>query len=108
MFQLRRRARLSALLVVLGLSACAAPPPSQPGPAVDEATVTARVKAGLGADPSIRAVFMTVETIKGVVYLSGFADSRLEAQRAEDIARRVAGAREVRNDLVVRRGSVRD
>jgi osmotically-inducible protein OsmY len=37
------------------------------------------------------------------VQLTGFVDTRQQAERAQEIATRVAGVRSVKNDLVVKR-----
>ena len=43
-----------------------------------------------------------VETLKGVVQLSGFANSQSERNEADRIARSVSGVRDVRNNIIVR------
>jgi hyperosmotically inducible protein len=43
-----------------------------------------------------------VETMQNVVQLSGFVDSSQIKTRAGDIARKISGVKEVKNDLVVR------
>lgn len=72
------------------------------GQYVDDATVTARVKAKFAEDPTVSAMSISVETLKGTVQLSGFARSATEKNRAAEIARTTAGVKAVRNDIVVR------
>jgi osmotically-inducible protein OsmY len=72
------------------------------GEYVDDATVTARVKAKFAEDPTVSAMSISVETLKGTVQLSGFARSATEKNRAAEIARSTAGVKAVRNDIVVR------
>ena len=66
------------------------------------ATITTKVKAQMVEDPVVKASQVGVETMQGVVQLSGFVPSKDLSVRAEQIARRVDGVRGVKNDLVVR------
>ncbi|WP_119154875.1 BON domain-containing protein [Caldimonas tepidiphila] len=92
-----------ALTGVLGLSGCAVTSgQSTVGQYVDDATITTRVKARFAQDPQVSAMRLNVETLKGVVQLSGFAASQAEKQRAEQVASGVPDVRQVRNDIVVR------
>lgn len=72
------------------------------GSYIDDATLTTRVKAKFADDPLVSAMSISVETLKGVVQLSGFAKSSDERQRAEKLARDVSGVQSVRNDIIVR------
>ena len=48
------------------------------GAYVDDAALTTRVKAKFAADPTVSAMAISVETLKGTVQLSGFAKSAQE------------------------------
>ncbi len=72
------------------------------GAYVDDATVTTRVKAKLAEDETVSAMAISVETLQGVVQLSGFAKSAAEKARAEQLARGTKGVTGVRNDIIVR------
>jgi osmotically-inducible protein OsmY len=72
------------------------------GEYVDDSTVTARVKTRFAEDPQVSAMRINVETLKGVVQLSGFATSATEKARAAEVARQVPGVQEVRNNIIVR------
>lgn len=72
------------------------------GEVVDDAAVTARVKAALAANSVTKARQINVETRQGVVQLHGFVDSQLEANTAVQEARAVPGVSEVQNDLEVK------
>ena len=72
------------------------------GAYVDDATLTTRVKAKFAENTSVSAMAISVETLKGVVQLSGFAKSMDERITAERLARETSGVRAVRNDIVVR------
>ncbi len=69
---------------------------------VDDATVTARVKAKFVADDQVSAMAFGVETLEGVVQLSGFAKSDAEKARAGALALSVPGVVAVRNQITVR------
>src|SRR5882672_4514086 len=68
------------------------------GQYVDDATVTAKVKTAIASDVGVKAAAnVNVETYRGVVQLSGFADSDAQASRAVAAAKRVNGVRSVKN-----------
>lgn len=75
-----------------------------PGEYVDDATLTAKVKAKLIDNPATKARQINVDTYEGVVKLSGFVDSNEEKRLATEAARSVTGVKEVRNDLEVKQG----
>ena len=72
------------------------------GEYVDDKVVTARVKAKLLEDPATGGMAINVDTLNGVVALSGFAKSPSEKSQAERLARATPGARQVVNNLIVR------
>lgn len=72
------------------------------GAYVDDATLTARVKSKLAADSVASAMVIQVETLKGMVQLSGFAKNNAERSKAEELARSTSGVVSVRNDIIVR------
>lgn len=72
------------------------------GQQVDDATITAKVKSQLLADPNVSGLQVNVQTFKGQVQLSGYVNSSDERARAEQIARQVAGVKNVSNDLIVK------
>ena len=69
---------------------------------VDDASITANIKAKHAKDKSVRVTAIGVETKNGVVQLSGFTPSNTEKVRAEEIARTVPGVKSVKNDIIVR------
>jgi osmotically-inducible protein OsmY len=101
----------AALGVVLALGACTtAKSPSAnnetTGQYLDDATVTAKVKTAIASDVGVKAATnVNVETFRGVVQLSGFADSEDQASKAVQAAKKVNGVRSVRNDIRVKSGS---
>jgi osmotically-inducible protein OsmY len=73
------------------------------GQYVDDASITTSVKAKLASDAGFNAFTQVhVETMQGVVQLSGFVDKAQDKSQAEQIARDVKGVHGVRNDIVVR------
>lgn len=94
---------LAATLLVVGTSGCAVMRDQQSvGSYIDDATLTTRVKAKFADHPTVSAMAIQVETLKGTVQLAGFAKSAAERNVAETLARGTSGVREVRNDIVVR------
>ena len=94
---------LVAVTAVLGTTACSVARDQQTvGSYVDDAAITAAVKAKMAEDKSVSATAISVETLKGVVQLSGFAKSDTEKARAAEIARTTKNVREVRNSIVVK------
>ena len=69
---------------------------------VDDAAITAEVKAKLVGDNSVNAGAINVQTLHGEVALSGFAKSNAERDAAEAIARGVKGVVSVKNEVAVR------
>lgn len=72
------------------------------GQYVDDTTITTKVKAQIFDDPALKVLQVNVETMKGVVQLSGFVDSKQSETKAVSIARNVKGVVSVKNDLVVK------
>jgi hyperosmotically inducible periplasmic protein len=69
--------------------------------AVDDATITADVKAALVQDPETRSSNISVNTLHGTVELSGFVDTRGQRDEASRVADNVAGVRSVQNQLQI-------
>lgn len=94
---------LVAVTAVLGTTACSVARDQQTvGSYVDDAGITTAVKAKMAEDKGVSATSISVETLKGVVQLSGFAKSDAEKARAGEIARTTKNVREVRNSIVVK------
>lgn len=98
-------ASLAALAVALG--GCATTQEGEKketaGQYIDDATVTAKVKTAIASDVGVKAAAnVNVETFRGVVQLSGFADSDEQASKAVAAARKTSGVRSVRNDIRIK------
>ena len=92
---------LAGLLAVTAAGCAVTREQSTVGQYVDDTGITARVKARFAEDATVSAVAIRVETLRGVVQLSGFARSAAERVRAEALARATPGVAGVRNDIVV-------
>ena len=102
-------------------SAGAPPPPSSPssspsssapssggsdqlaraGGALDDAAITAKVKAGILAEPELKVLKIDVDTKEGRVTLTGSADNAELVKKAEQVASAVEGVKGVDNRLSV-------
>ena len=72
------------------------------GQYIDDSVITTKVKAGILDEEKLKSLQINVKTFKGVVQLSGFVDSMQSVTRAGEVARRVEGVKDVKNDLVVK------
>jgi len=64
-------------------------------------TITTKVKAALAADDQLSALKIEVDTVQGVVSLTGPAPTAEAADRATTLAKAVEGVTDVQNKLVV-------
>lgn len=69
--------------------------------AATDMAITTKVKAALAADDQLSALKIEVDTVQGVVSLTGPAPSAEAADRATTLAKAVEGVTEVQNKLVV-------
>ncbi len=72
------------------------------GEYIDDSVITAKVKAAILDEPSLKSLQIGVTTYKNVVQLSGFVDSTQSVALAGTVAARVQGVASVKNDLVVK------
>ncbi|MBG6219260.1 MULTISPECIES: BON domain-containing protein [unclassified Janthinobacterium] len=70
--------------------------------AVEDSVITTKIKADLVKDNDLKALDVHVETMNGVVMLSGFVPSQAQVKKAADLARGVEGVTDVKNDLKVK------
>ncbi len=102
-----RRLRIVGLLVTIALAAalvaCAGSQTREStGQYIDDAAITAKVKAEIVKEPTLKTFQVSVETFKGQVQLSGFVDSAQAVAKAGEIARSVPGVVSVKNNLIVK------
>ena len=72
------------------------------GVAIDDAEITTKVKSAIFAEPGLKSLQISVETVKGVVTLSGTVDSLSNSDRAKALAGAIAGVNQVENRLVLK------
>ena len=69
--------------------------------ALDDTTITARVKTAILNDPAVGALRIDVDTTRSVVTLSGRVKSPSERDQAIALARQVSGVSEVKDALQI-------
>ena len=93
----------SALLLTMSLlmvSGCASTSRHEgSGEYVDDSVITTKDKAMLFDEPNLRSGQINVETFKAVVQLSGFVSTRVDMDKAIEVARKVKGVESVKNDM---------
>jgi osmotically-inducible protein OsmY len=72
------------------------------GIAINDSEITAKIKAAYFAEPGLKSLQISVDTVKGDVTLSGSVDSKLSSDRAKELAGAVAGVSHVDNRLVAK------
>ncbi len=70
--------------------------------AASDTAITTKVKAGLVKEPNLDSLGIHVETEKGVVMLSGFVNSKAEADKAVKVAKGVEGVSSVKSAIKVK------
>jgi len=70
--------------------------------AIDDATITAKVKTAVLAEPGLKTLQIDVDTKNGVVTLAGTVDTAALKERAAQVAQAVNGVRSVDNNLAVK------
>jgi osmotically-inducible protein OsmY len=71
------------------------------GQVIDDATITTKVKSAFLNEPGMKSMNMSVDTEKGIVTLSGKADTQAKIDKAIKLAEAVEGVQSVSNKLVV-------
>jgi osmotically-inducible protein OsmY len=88
------------ILLLASLWGCASTSTQEgTGEYVDDTVITAKVKAEIFNDPSLKSAEINVETFKGVVQLSGFVNSQEDINKAVRVARSVKGVVSVKNAM---------
>jgi len=72
------------------------------GQYVDDTVITTKVKTAIFNEDTLKMLQINVKSYQGVVQLSGFVDSAKSVSKAGEVARRIEGVKEVKNDLVVK------
>jgi hyperosmotically inducible protein len=85
-------------ILTLALAGCAGAG-QKTGTYVDDSWITTKVKSDLLAAKNISSTHISVTTTQGVVTLTGTAATTQESNKAAEIARGVAGVKDVKNDI---------
>ncbi|MDB5937231.1 MAG: hypothetical protein JWQ01_4575 [Massilia sp.] len=72
------------------------------GAVVADSVITTKVKADIFKEPELKSMAIHVETEKGVVMLSGFVDSKADADKAVRLAKGVEGVSTVKSAIKVK------
>ena len=67
----------------------------------NDSTITTKIKRALAADPKVDALRVDVDTLEGVVMLTGVIETEDSAKRAVEIAQNTPGVIKVKNNLQV-------
>jgi hyperosmotically inducible protein len=105
--QFPKSVSLLALIGALALGpfagGCASTPTrDSTGQYVDDTVITTKVKSALLGDDAVKSLAVSVETVKGVVQLSGFVNTAEQRSAAGRDASAVSGVKSVKNDLLVK------
>ncbi len=87
-------------ILILALAGCAGAG-EKTGTYVDDSWITTKVKSDLLAAKDVSSTHISVTTTNGVVTLTGTAATTQESNKAAEIARDVAGVKDVKNDIRV-------
>jgi osmotically-inducible protein OsmY len=102
------KATLLGAAIVIALGACAGTVTTDKSgtrtveTAIDDATITGSVKSKLLADERTKGFDINVDTARGVVTLTGGADSQMAKNTAGSLAASATGVVRVKNQLLVR------
>lgn len=114
MKNLRKHLSGISMLLVSGLTlnACNRASESSPvvasttvGETLDDSVLTSKVKAALLGDEMVKSMDIKVETFKGEVMLSGFANNNEQIERSVSVAQAVEGVQKVNNKLSLKDGA---
>jgi osmotically-inducible protein OsmY len=95
---------LGSMPLLLGVTGCTTASRLQQstGEQIDDRNTSSRVMAALAEDTQYKFNRVNVETFKAKVQLNGFVDSSDQKNRAGDLATKVAGVKEVQNNITVK------
>jgi len=95
------RSALGLVMLIAVTAGCTAMTGKTAGENVDDASITASVKGKLAGEKPATLTKVDVDTNKGTVYLTGNVENAAIKARATELAREVAGVRDVVNNLKV-------
>src|SRR5262245_5672263 len=97
------RTLVLVLLVAAAAVACQTATGKSAGTNVDDATITASVKAKLVSDHASNLTRVDVDTNNATVYLNGTVDTAEQKTKAEQLAWQAKGVKSVVNNLQVQK-----
>jgi len=74
---------------------------AQAAEAINDTAITAKVKAALTSEPQLKTEQINVETLGGVVVLTGSAATQQSSERAQQVASAISGVKSVDNRIEV-------
>jgi hyperosmotically inducible protein len=93
---------LAAIAMMMATTACMST--VSPKQQLKDSEITAAVKTSFAADPDVAAHNIDVDTVEGVVTLTGKVKSDDEKAKAGRLARNTGGVKRVNNNLLVGQG----
>jgi len=90
-----------AIALLACLLFCALAPAKDP-PVVNDDTITDQVRVSLASDKVVGVLPFDVKVKDGVVTLTGTADTGSQKSRAEKLAKKVKGVKQVLNNITVK------
>jgi hyperosmotically inducible protein len=89
-------------LVFLATGCASDQPERTAGQSIDDQATARRVEQALTSDPAYKFTDVKVAAYEGKVQLSGFVDNGEQKGRAEAIAKKIPGVKEVKNDIALK------
>ena len=89
-------------LVLLATGCASDRPERTTGQAIDDQATARHVEEALKSDPAYKFTDVKVVAYTGTVQISGFVENGEQKARAEDIAKKIPGVKEVKNDIVLK------
>jgi len=71
------------------------------GIALEDATITTKVKTAILGEPGLKSLDISVDTVGGVVTLTGKADSQANSDKANQVATAISEVKQVNNKLEI-------
>ena len=96
-------ALMAGALVVVAAGCASDRPQRTAGESIDDQATARRVEEALRSDPAYKFTEVKVVAYQGKVQLGGFVDKGEQKDHAEDIAKKVPGVKEVKNDIAMKK-----
>jgi len=90
---------LVLMLLVAFVAGCHTMTGQTVGQSIDDSAITTAVKTKLAAERLATLTHVSVETVRGTVYLTGIVPTAHDKRRAEQLAWEVGGVKDVVNNL---------